>query len=93
VGHGLSNASCAGALIDHLTQHAEIILIEGESYRKREAERAQKLAADALAAGTASRRGRFRIPRFHVSGDITASPSSWTAWSSARQTSILRLMR
>jgi DNA replication protein DnaC len=36
------NASCAVALIDRLTHHAEIIAIEGESYRKREAERAQK---------------------------------------------------
>jgi IstB-like ATP binding protein len=29
-------------LIDRLTHHAEIIAIEGESYRKREAEQAQK---------------------------------------------------
>ena len=36
------NAACAVALIDRLTQHAEIISIEGESYRKREAEQAQK---------------------------------------------------
>jgi DNA replication protein DnaC len=36
------NASCAVALIDRLTHHAEIITIEGESYRKREAEQAQK---------------------------------------------------
>jgi len=39
------NASCAVDLIDRLTRlthHAEIILIEGESYRKREAELAQK---------------------------------------------------
>ena len=36
------NASCAVALIDRLTHHAEIIAIEGESYRKREAEHAQK---------------------------------------------------
>jgi DNA replication protein DnaC len=36
------NAACAVALIDRLTHHAEIITIEGESYRKREAERAQK---------------------------------------------------
>jgi DNA replication protein DnaC len=36
------NASCAVALIDRLTHHAEIITIAGESYRKREAELAQK---------------------------------------------------
>lgn len=37
------NAACAVALIDRLTHHAEIITIEGESYRKREAEHAQKV--------------------------------------------------
>lgn len=36
------NAACAVALIDRLTHHAEIVSIEGESYRKREAEQAQK---------------------------------------------------
>lgn len=36
------NAACAVALIDRLTHHAEIISIEGESYRKREAEQAHK---------------------------------------------------
>jgi len=36
------NASCAVALIDRLTHHAEIVAMEGESYRKREAERTQK---------------------------------------------------
>lgn len=36
------NAACAVALIDRLTHHAEIITLEGESYRKREAEQAQK---------------------------------------------------
>jgi len=36
------NASCAVALIDRLTHHAEIIAMEGESYRKRDAERTQK---------------------------------------------------
>jgi len=35
------NASCAVALIDRLTHHAEILTIDGESYRKREAELAQ----------------------------------------------------
>ena len=32
------NASCAVALIDRLTHHAEILLLEGHSYRRREAE-------------------------------------------------------
>ncbi|HEY3384792.1 MAG TPA: IS21-like element helper ATPase IstB [Vicinamibacterales bacterium] len=36
------NASCAVALVDRLTHHAEIIRIEGESYRHREAELVQK---------------------------------------------------
>ena len=35
------NASYAVALMDRLTHHAEIIAVAGESYRKREAERAQ----------------------------------------------------
>ncbi len=34
--------ACAVALIDRLTHHAEIISIDGASYRKREAEQAQK---------------------------------------------------
>jgi hypothetical protein len=37
-----ANAACAVALIDRLTHHAEIITIEGESYRKREAEQKAK---------------------------------------------------
>jgi len=36
------NASCAVALIDRLTHYAEIIAIEGESNRLRDAERSQK---------------------------------------------------
>ena len=36
------NASCAVALVDRLTHHAEIVVIEGDSYRKREAELSQK---------------------------------------------------
>lgn len=36
------NAACATALIDRLTPHAEIIAIEGESYRRREAEEQKK---------------------------------------------------
>ena len=36
------NAACATALIDRLIHHAEIIAIEGDSYRLREAELTQK---------------------------------------------------
>ena len=36
------NASCAVALVDRLTHHAEIIPIEEEGYRKREADLTQK---------------------------------------------------
>lgn len=36
------NAACATALIDRLTHHSEVLLIEGQSYRKREAELDQK---------------------------------------------------
>ena len=36
------NASCAVALIDRLTHHAEILAIEGDSYRRRDAELSQK---------------------------------------------------
>lgn len=36
------NAACATALIDRLTHRAEIVSIQGESYRKREAQQTQK---------------------------------------------------
>jgi len=32
------NASCAVALIDRVVHHADVIAIEGDSYRKRDAE-------------------------------------------------------
>jgi DNA replication protein DnaC len=36
------NAGCAVALIDRLTHHAEIVALEGDSYRRRDAEQQQK---------------------------------------------------
>jgi len=36
------NATCATALIDRLVHHADILAIEGESYRRREAEADKK---------------------------------------------------
>ena len=36
------NASCAVALIDRLTHHVEILVVEGRSYRRREAELPQQ---------------------------------------------------
>ena len=41
------NATCVTALVDRLTHHADIVLIEGESYRKREAEAARKARKNA----------------------------------------------
>jgi DNA replication protein DnaC len=34
------NAACTTALIDRVVHHADIVAIEGESYRKREAQAA-----------------------------------------------------
>ena len=42
MGYRLPECRLRRRLIDRLTHHAEIISIEGESYRKREAEQAQK---------------------------------------------------
>ena len=36
------NATCPTALIDRLAHHADVIAIEGESYRRREAEADKK---------------------------------------------------
>jgi hypothetical protein len=46
MGQGASECACAVALIDRLTHHAESISIDGESYRKREAEQTQKRKQD-----------------------------------------------
>jgi DNA replication protein DnaC len=35
------NATCVTALVDRLTHHADLCLIEGQSYRRREAEEAR----------------------------------------------------
>lgn len=39
------NASCVAAMVDRLIEHADIVQIEGESYRKREAEERKKARA------------------------------------------------
>ncbi|MDC3962078.1 IS21-like element helper ATPase IstB [Polyangium jinanense] len=44
------NATCATALIDRVVHHAEIIMIEGESYRLREAKEAAERRNGAAAA-------------------------------------------
>lgn len=39
-------ASCVTAMLDRLTHHAEIVLLEGDSYRRREAEETRKARRD-----------------------------------------------
>ena len=39
------NATCATALIDRVIHHADVIAVEGESYRLREVERRGKKSA------------------------------------------------
>ena len=53
------NAACATALIERLVHHSDIITIEGESYRVREAEQAaqQRRASRRGREGAASKRG------------------------------------
>ena len=41
-GEAFPNASCVVALVDRLVQNAEIIAIDGDSYRRKEAEERQK---------------------------------------------------
>ena len=53
-----SNASCVSALIDRLVHRAEILKVDGKSYREREAlERAQRRAAERKAKKKRGRRG------------------------------------
>jgi DNA replication protein DnaC len=51
------NATCATALIDRIAHHADIIAIEGKSYRLREAEQ-QASARRAIAPNTAATKKR-----------------------------------
>ena len=52
------NASCVVSLIDHLVHRCEVVAIEGESYRLKEAKErtAQKAAARASAGRKASKK-------------------------------------
>ena len=43
------NAACATALIDRVVHHSEITVLEGESYRRRSAEKAKKSRRDKAA--------------------------------------------
>ena len=42
-GEAFPNASCVVALVDRLVHNAEIIAIDGDSYRRKEAEERQKI--------------------------------------------------
>ena len=50
------NASCVGTLIDRLLHRAEIIALEGQSYRLKEAE--ERAAQKTKVRGTAARKQR-----------------------------------
>ena len=41
------NATCVTAMVDRLTHHGEVVVVQGESYRKREAEERKKSRAKA----------------------------------------------
>lgn len=50
------SASCIAALVDRLTHHADIVVMEGESYRKHEAELRQKQHRQSSNTGKRTRR-------------------------------------
>lgn len=54
--HVFPNASCVGTLIDRLVHRAEILTLEGESYRLKEAE--ERAAQKAKARGAIARKKR-----------------------------------
>ena len=61
------NASCAVALIDRLTRHAEILVIEGRNYRRRKAELAQQQRKRRRPRGDErGSTGRRRIGKFRL---------------------------
>jgi len=51
------SATCATALIDRVVHHADIVTIEGESYRRREAEQSAKTRKERQAAKTGPKSG------------------------------------
>ncbi|WP_371319955.1 ATP-binding protein [Variovorax sp. dw_308] len=62
-GEVFPNAACVVSLVDRLMHRAEVVRIEGDSYRQKEAEEhaAQRAAARRTAAGT--RAASTRTPR------------------------------
>lgn len=70
------NAACAVGLIDRLTHHAALVKITGDSYRLREAERAQKAQGRVTAGPVPSqaRRVSSRITRFLTTANRPGEP-------------------
>ena len=62
-GEVFPNAACVVSLVDRLMHRAEVVRIEGDSYRQKEAEEhaAQRAAARRTAAGTKA--ASTRMPR------------------------------
>jgi len=62
-GEVFPNAACVVSLVDHLIHHSEIIVLEGESYRMKEAkERADK---------------KKKAPKAKRKGDSTTDKQYW----------------